>query len=63
MDPTRKEYGSHIFARVNIVDHVFWVRTRVFFGFGAIEAKIPQKNNFLSYKRACGHRLACTRLL
>ena len=46
MDPTRKEYGSHIFARVNIVDHVFWVRTRVFFGFGAIDAKTPKKKQF-----------------
>ena len=48
MDPTRKEYGSHIFARVNIVDHVFWVRTRVFFGFGAIEAKTPPPKKQLS---------------
>ena len=23
-DPTRKEYGHHIFARVNFADHVFW---------------------------------------
>ena len=23
-DPTRKEYGPHIFARVNFADHVFW---------------------------------------
>ena len=23
-DLTRKEYGTHIFARVNFADHVFW---------------------------------------
>ena len=32
-DPTIKEYGPHIFAPVNFVDHVFWHRYGpVFFG-------------------------------
>ena len=40
-DPTRKEYGPHIFARVNFVDHVFWhgMGTRVLFGFMAPKTK------------------------
>ena len=44
MDPSRKEYGPHIFARANYAYHVFlgWVRTRVFSGFGAIDVYGPE---------------------
>ena len=40
----RKEYGPHIFARVNYAYHDFfgWVRTRVFLGFGAIDVYGPE---------------------
>ena len=61
-DPTRKEYGPHIFARINIVDHVFWHGYGpVFFvfGFGAIEVYGPQtektrvRTSFLILTSAC----------
>ena len=43
-DPTRKEYGPHIFARVNFADHVFWhgYGPVFFFGFGAIDVYGPK---------------------
>jgi len=43
---TKKEYGPHIFARVNFADHVFWrgYGPVFFFGFGAIDGYGPQKS-------------------